>query len=75
MRYKLIIPSSTSERRYASWIGGSILASLVNCFFFLLIIIIFNCFAFVCQNSFQQMWVSKQEYEEEGKGQVERKCP
>lgn len=27
------------------------------------------------QNSFQQMWVSKQEYEEEGKGQVERKCP
>ncbi|OTF71005.1 Actin-like protein [Euroglyphus maynei] len=54
MRYKLIIPSSTSERRYASWIGGSILASL---------------------NSFQQMWVSKQEYEEEGKGQVERKCP
>nr|KAG5693295.1 hypothetical protein BaRGS_011616 [Batillaria attramentaria] len=25
--------------------------------------------------SFQQMWVSKQEYEEGGKGCVERKCP
>ena len=27
------------------------------------------------QGSFQQMWVSKQEYEEGGKGCVERKCP
>ena len=25
--------------------------------------------------SFQQMWISKQEYEEGGKSQVERKCP
>jgi len=25
--------------------------------------------------SFQQMWISKQEYEEGGKGQVDRKCP
>jgi actin-related protein len=25
--------------------------------------------------SFQQMWISKQEYEEGGKTQVERKCP
>ncbi|UXI17762.1 hypothetical protein NH340_JMT03704 [Sarcoptes scabiei] len=54
MRYKLIIPNSSIERRYSPWIGGSILASL---------------------STFQQMWVSKQEYEEQGKGQVERKCP
>lgn len=25
--------------------------------------------------SFQQMWISKQEYEDQGKGCVERKCP
>ena len=25
--------------------------------------------------SFQQMWISKQEYEESGKSQVDRKCP
>jgi len=25
--------------------------------------------------SFQQMWISKQEYDEAGKGQVDRKCP
>ncbi len=25
--------------------------------------------------SFQQMWISKQEYEEGGKAQVDRKCP
>jgi actin-related protein len=25
--------------------------------------------------TFQQMWISSQEYEEGGKGQVERKCP
>lgn len=25
--------------------------------------------------TFQQMWISKQEYEEAGKSVVERKCP
>ncbi|KAH8035332.1 hypothetical protein HPB51_004573 [Rhipicephalus microplus] len=25
--------------------------------------------------TFQQMWISKQEYDEGGKSQVERKCP
>ncbi|CAG2180294.1 unnamed protein product [Oppiella nova] len=25
--------------------------------------------------TFQQMWISKQEYEEGGKAQVDRKCP
>ncbi len=44
----------TVERKFASWIGGSILASL---------------------GTFQQMWVSKAEYEEHGATIVERKCP
>ncbi|XP_063587332.1 actin-like protein 6B [Penaeus indicus] len=54
MRFKLISATGSTERRFGSWIGGSILASL---------------------GSFQQMWVSKQEYEESGKSQVDRKCP
>ncbi len=54
MRFKLIAASGAQERRFGSWIGGSILASL---------------------GSFQQMWISKQEYEENGKSQVDRKCP
>ena len=54
MRFKLIAANGNQERRFGSWIGGSILASL---------------------GSFQQMWISKHEYEENGKSQVERKCP
>jgi len=54
MRFKLISANGAQERRYGSWIGGSILGSL---------------------GSFQQMWVSKQEYEEGGRAQVDRKCP
>lgn len=54
MRFKLIAANGPQERRFGSWIGGSILASL---------------------GSFQQMWISKQEYEEGGKSQVDRKCP
>ena len=29
----------------------------------------------VLQGSFQQMWISKQEYDESGRVCVERKCP
>lgn len=54
MRLKIVSSPGTAERRYSTWIGGSILASL---------------------GTFQQMWISKQEYDEGGKGQVERKCP
>ncbi|XP_063398458.1 actin-like protein 6B [Mytilus trossulus] len=55
MRLKIISGTTGSaERRFSSWIGGSILASL---------------------GSFQQMWISKQEFEEGGKSCVERKCP
>lgn len=42
---KVIATRNTVERRFASWIGGSILSSL---------------------GSFQQLWLSKKEYEEYG---------
>ncbi|XP_003747100.1 actin-like protein 6B [Galendromus occidentalis] len=54
MRLKFIAPNTPAERRFAPWIGGSILASL---------------------GTFQQMWISRQEYDEGGKQVVERKCP
>ncbi|CAL1261073.1 unnamed protein product [Larinioides sclopetarius] len=54
MRLKVISSNNAAERRFGSWIGGSILASL---------------------GTFQQMWITKQEYDEGGKTQVERKCP
>lgn len=41
------------ERKYAVWVGGSILSSLA---------------------SFEDMWITKQEYEEEGPGIVHKKC-
>ena len=50
MKVKIIAPP---ERKYAVWIGGSILASL---------------------STFQQMWISKQEYDESGPSIVHRKC-
>jgi actin-related protein len=50
MKLKVIAPP---ERKYSTWIGGSILASL---------------------STFQQMWISKQEYDESGPSIVHRKC-
>jgi len=50
MKVKIIAPP---ERKYSTWIGGSILASL---------------------STFQQMWISKQEYDESGPSIVHRKC-
>ena len=50
MKVKIIAPP---ERKFSSWIGGSILASL---------------------SGFQQMWISKQEYDESGPAIVHRKC-
>lgn len=46
--------TSGTERRFSSWVGGSILSSL---------------------GSFQQMWMSRQEFEEHGAIMIERKCP
>jgi len=54
VKTKVIASMNSVERRYATWIGGSILASL---------------------GSFQQLWMSKQEYEEHGANLVQRKCP
>ena len=42
---KVVASRNSIERRYASWIGGSILTSL---------------------GSFQQLWLSRAEYEEYG---------
>jgi actin beta/gamma 1 len=50
MKTKVIAPP---ERKYSSWIGGSIMASL---------------------SSFQQMWITKEEYDECGPSIVHRKC-
>ena len=50
MKIMIVAPP---ERKYAAWIGGSVLASL---------------------STFQQMWVSKQEYDESGPSIVHRKC-
>lgn len=54
VRVKVTASQNAVERKFATWIGGSILASL---------------------GSFQQMWMSKQEYEEHGANLVHRKCP
>jgi len=51
-KLKLNAAGSTIERRFAAWIGGSILASL---------------------GSFQQMWMSKQDYDEGGRSVLEQK--
>jgi actin-related protein len=50
----LVAANFSAERKYATWIGGSILASL---------------------GSFQQMWVSKKEFDETGVAIVHKKCP
>ena len=54
VRVKVTASQNTVERKFTTWIGGSILASL---------------------GSFQQMWLSKQEYEEHGAGLIHKRCP
>ena len=54
VRTKVIASMNSVERRFATWIGGSILASL---------------------GSFQQLCMSKQEYEEHGASLIGKKCP
>ncbi|KAJ9512624.1 hypothetical protein QJQ45_018872, partial [Haematococcus lacustris] len=44
-RFKVTMAANPTERRFSTWLGGSILASL---------------------GSFQQMWVSRKEYDEHG---------
>lgn len=43
-----------TDRRFAAWMGGSILASL---------------------GTFQQMWISRTDYEEHGVGIIHKNCP
>jgi actin-related protein len=50
MKIKVIAPP---ERKYSTWIGGSILSSL---------------------STFQQTWVSKEDYDEQGPSVVHSKC-
>lgn len=53
-RVKVVSPTNAVERRFSTWIGGSILASL---------------------GTFQQMWMSKSEYQELGAGLIHKKAP
>ena len=50
MKIKIVAPP---ERKYSSWIGGSVLSSL---------------------STFDEMWISKNEYDENGASIVHRKC-
>ena len=54
VRVKVSASVNGVERKFSTWIGGSILASL---------------------GSFQQMWLSKAEYEEHGAGLIHKRCP
>jgi actin-like protein 6A len=54
VKVKLMASTSTQERRFGTWLGGSILSSL---------------------GTFQQLWMSKREYEEHGAALVHKKCP
>ncbi|MEE6515162.1 hypothetical protein FKM82_023679 [Ascaphus truei] len=51
--FNLIVPKSTNRRQYASWVGGSLTASL---------------------DAFQKLWISKDEYKEEGAAILHKKC-
>lgn len=53
-RVRIHIGSSSNERRFSSWIGGSILGSLA---------------------AFQQLWMTRKEFEELGPAAIERKFP
>lgn len=53
-KVKVNAPVNPAEKRFATWIGGSILASL---------------------GSFQQMWMSRAEFDEHGAGLIHRKAP
>ena len=71
MRFKLIAANGPQERRYGSWIGGSILASLGS--FQQMYVNLRN--SHYISSLFVFRWVSKQEYDEGGRSQVDRKCP
>jgi actin-like protein 6A len=53
-KVRVVASAFGNERRFSSWVGGSVLASL---------------------GTFQQLWVSKGEYDEHGANIVFKKCP
>jgi len=54
MRVRVAVPTAGVERRFSTWIGGSILSSL---------------------GTFQQMWMSRQEYQEHGAALIHKRAP
>lgn len=52
-KVRVLANSNSVERKYAAWIGGSVLGSL---------------------GTFHQMWISKEEYKENGAQIVEKRC-
>lgn len=77
VRLKTIAASGSAERRFGAWIG----IVMRNFFANFARDSLYNAWSFAGGSilasigSFQQMWISSQEYDEAGKGQVERKCP
>lgn len=53
MKFKISAAGNLAERKFGSWLGGSILASL---------------------GSFHQLWIGKDEYKEQGRTVVHRRC-
>ncbi|KAI7939158.1 hypothetical protein MJO28_014737 [Puccinia striiformis f. sp. tritici] len=53
MKFKISAPGNLVERKFSSWLGGSILGSL---------------------GSFHQLWIGKDEYKEQGRSVVHRRC-
>ncbi|EFP85912.1 uncharacterized protein PGTG_11668 [Puccinia graminis f. sp. tritici CRL 75-36-700-3] len=53
VKFKISAPGNLVERKFAPWLGGSILASL---------------------GSFHQLWIGKDEYKEQGRSVVHRRC-
>ena len=53
------------ERKYSTWIGGSILASLGHCFFIIFTSIQISLFMLFYLGTFKKMWVTAEEYQED----------
>ncbi|KAH9824776.1 actin family [Melampsora americana] len=53
IKFKITAAGNIAERRFGSWLGGSILTSL---------------------GSFHQLWVGKDEYKEQGRSVIHRRC-
>lgn len=53
IRSRIFTATTTADRKFGAWTGGSILSSM---------------------GTFHQLWVSKKEYEEQGKAIIEKRC-